>query len=78
MVYCKLKSIENGRALYDYGADVNDMTGIIEVLQDGTPPKILRKPNNGSVRLAHIFAAYNKKKDKILRGDFPDKLSFEN
>ena len=73
MIYCN--KIQ-GNA-YCFGAQTDDITGVVRFFADGRAPEVERQPNRFEVPFSAIMKLQVKYKERFVHGDFPDKLSFE-
>lgn len=77
MIYCKLKENNDNSAIYLFGTDIDDITGEAEFYSSFTQPKILKHPQTGDVANSLLSKIVVKYTEDLLKGKFPDKMSYE-
>lgn len=81
MVYCKLSKIEVHEkervGVYACGSSINDMSGMVEFYMNGRPPEILKQPESEPIRVSYLLRMWIKNRDKIVNGNFPEKMALE-
>ena len=78
MIYCRLVS-RNGTsdATYAFGADKEDLTGLIKFFSGGEEPIVIKKPEKQYVSKLWINKLYGKYSESIFNGEFKDKMAYE-
>jgi len=77
MVYCTLKKKSSDSAVYYIGCSLEDINGEVEFFAKSINPRILQQPKENNVSSSMLTKLAVKYKDKFLKGEFPDKISYE-
>ena len=79
MVYCKKKHEENNTAIYDYGHDINNMTGEVRlwVDKDEVHTEVSKYPDKDQLKEYGISKVVYKHIDTLSKGVFPEKMAYE-
>lgn len=77
MVYCNLKQTKNNSAIYFVGTTTDDITGEVEFYAASKNPSIIMQPTSNDLRLSMVCKLASKYRNKFLKGEFPDKISYE-
>ena len=75
MIYCNKEQDYGNRAVYSFGATVDDMTGEIVFFVD-QPPEITREPKQYYVTMNWVLKLFGKYKADFRTGIFKDYLAF--
>lgn len=77
MIYCNIKNKTEKSAIYLFGTDIEDITGEAEFYSTFTEPKILKQPQTSNVPVGWLSRLVVKYKENLVKGDFPEKMSYE-
>ena len=77
MVYCNLKEIKETSAIYYAGSNVSDISGEVEFFKEMKNPTIIKQPDSGKLYQSLVCKVAVKYKNKFLKGEFPEKVSYE-
>ena len=77
MVYCNLKQIKNNSAVYFVGTSTDDITGEVEFFQKPKNPIIIKQPKSNDLYLSIVCNVAVKYRNIFLKGEFPEKVSYE-
>lgn len=77
MIYCKLKEKHETFAIYQFGTDIEDMTGEVVFFASFIEPQIINQPDLTKVPNSWLNKVVIKYKEQLLIGSFPIKMSFE-
>ena len=77
MIYCNIKNKTEKSAIYLFGTDIEDITGEAEFYSTFTEPKILKQPKTSNVPAGWLSRLVVKYKESLVKGDFPEKMSYE-
>lgn len=77
MIYCKLKENNGKSAIYLVGKTVSNISGEAEFYSTFKQPTILKQPKTEEISGNLLSKIVIKYKEKLLSGNFPEKMSFE-
>lgn len=79
MIYCRKKQEGDHFAIYDYGHDVNDLTGEVCFSVKGSKLRtdIIKQPEMDSLGEYGVSKVAYKYMNTMLNGVFPDKMAYE-
>ena len=79
MVYCNYVSNTDRTVTYQYGARVDDITGLLVFrFSEGEEGlEIIKEPEKASPWEVHVMRLYGKERKKFKQGIFDKKISYE-
>jgi len=77
MVYCDLKEVKDGSAVYYFGTSTDNITGLVAFFKEYKKPELIKHPENMTVSETVLFPLVAKYKSKFSQEVFPPKICYE-
>lgn len=77
MVYCNLVEYDNRKVIYDFGGDIDDITGRFTFDYIESELEINKEPESEMAPIRHIHRMLRMNQPGFIKGEFKDKMSYE-
>ena len=77
MVYCNLVEYDNRKVIYDFGGDINDITGRFTFDYVNSELEINKEPDIEMAPIRHIHRMLRMNQTGFNKGVFKEKMSYE-
>lgn len=77
MVYCNLIKTRNDEVVYAIGGTTKDITGELVINYKDKSYRLTKQPEESKVYDRHISSMVYRAMSRFIRGEFPQRLSYE-